>query len=44
MNGSFDWDNADIEIQFDEIYYKVIDTKNNFELTCESISIAEIIL
>ncbi len=41
MNGPFDWDNSDIEIQFDDTHYKVIDTINQFEITCDSVSVVE---
>ncbi len=41
MNGPFDWDNADIEIQFEGGNYKVIDTINQFTLTCNNISVVE---
>ncbi len=41
MNGPFDWDNADIEIQFDKGNYRVVDTVNQFELTCNDVSVRE---
>ncbi|MBW1294146.1 hypothetical protein [Aquimarina litoralis] len=41
MNGYFDWDNADIEIQFDNEKYKVLDSNNQVEIICQNISITE---
>lgn len=41
MNGEFDWDNADIEVQFDGTYYIVLDTQNDFRFVCEQVIISE---
>ncbi|MEW7280401.1 hypothetical protein ABW636_17555 [Aquimarina sp. 2201CG1-2-11] len=41
MNGPFDWDHADLEIQFDGDTYKVIDAKAAFEISCNAVSVAE---
>ncbi|MDH7447628.1 hypothetical protein [Aquimarina sp. 2201CG14-23] len=41
MKGSFDWDNADIEIEYHDTYYKVVDAENHFEITCNNVSITE---
>ena len=41
MTGPFDWDDSDVEVQFDGKHYAVVDEKNDFKLLCEHVILAE---